>query len=158
MGWEGAQVNRSVAYLVGSQWATKRGPWRRRLEEFKDLIQALKKWVGLRLLQLRQMSGGDGHFGSPQAIRHLESMKTQCVWQEETSVDPQAKVIRRTGREASSFTRRRQRGSPEAVTCGWAIFRSQSESFPYLKEGYPALLSGYWWDLPYRFLGPFYLA
>lgn len=43
MGWEGAQVNRSVAYLVGSQWATKRGPWRRRLEEFKDLIQALKK-------------------------------------------------------------------------------------------------------------------
>lgn len=87
--------------------------------------------MGLRLLQLRQMSGGDGHFGSPQAIRHLESTKTQCVWQEETSVDPQAKVIRRTGREASSLTRRRQRGSPEAITCGWAIFRSQSESFPY---------------------------
>ena len=84
----------------------------------------------LRLLQLRQMSGEDGHLGSPQAIRDPESMKTQCVWQEETSVDPQAKVIR-TGQEASSFTRRRQRGSPEAVTCGWAIFRSQSESLPY---------------------------
>ena len=81
--------------------------------------------MGLRLLQQREMSGGE-------AVGHPEWMKTQCVWPEETPVDPQAKAIRRTGRAASNITRRRQRGRPEAVLCGWALFRSQSKSFSLL--------------------------
>lgn len=108
----------------GNFWRMEEG-----VEEFKDLFREPKKRVGLSLGSKGRCQEKTAPIGHPRPP-DTQSGWRQCVWPEERPVDPQAKAVRRTGRTASSITRRRPHGSPQTVLCGRSLFSSQNKSFP----------------------------